>query len=69
MRIQLDYGDTTSYTLADTRTHCITLELLVRHIHTVQLDERTLLLDKPSDATFACALISANPWVKRFKIV
>jgi len=69
MRIQLEYDSQSSYALKDARTHTLSIQLFLRNIHNYQLDERTILLENPRDATFACALASAVEGVKRFKIM
>ena len=69
MLIQLEYEPDCNALVADTYTHTVCVELFLRKIHTVQLSECLIQLEQPRDSTFACAIISANPHVKRFKIL
>jgi hypothetical protein len=55
-----NYPDGLPVDVCETHTFCAGIDLLVRGIHTQQLDEHTLLFERESDVTYALMLLSAS---------
>jgi hypothetical protein len=60
MRLKFTYPTTLSAELCDTHTYCASIDLLVRGIHTAQLDSCTLEFEHARDLTYAQLLLSAS---------
>ena len=58
MRLQFNYASDVSEYVCDVHTHCASVELFLRGIHTVQLDAHTLEFESASDLTYAQLMLS-----------
>ena len=58
MRLQFNYARDVSEYVCDVHTHCASVELFLRGIHTVQLDHCTLLFEHARDLTYAQLMLS-----------
>ena len=60
MRLQFNYAYDVSDYVCDVYTHCASVELFLRGIHTVQLDSRTLEFESARDLTYAQLMLCAS---------
>ena len=60
MRLQFNYARDVSDYVCDVHTHCASVELFLRGIHTVQLDSRTLEFESARDLTYAQLMLCAS---------
>ena len=60
MRLQFNYATNMSTAVCDVHTHCASVELFLRGVHTVQLDHRTLLFECARDLTYAQLMLCAS---------
>jgi hypothetical protein len=58
MRLQFNYAANLSDTVCDVHTHCASVELFLRGIHTVQLDHCTLEFEHASELTYAQLMLA-----------
>ena len=64
-KLQFDYRTYKQHQMnlvaQDAHTFCACSELLLRNIHTVQLDHRTIQLESARDRSYALLLLSNDP--------
>ena len=60
MRIIFNYLKPLPADVCDTYTFCASVDLMLRGIHTAQLDEYTLEFESERDLTFATLLLSGD---------